>query len=51
MYGYSFGTAAADVWHLTDHTAMLYPSYLPYTAAGQQICYYIDAGARCLHAR
>ena len=33
-YGYSFGTAAADVWHLTDHTAMLYPSYLPFTAAG-----------------
>lgn len=35
MYGYSFGAAAADMWHLTDHTAMLYPSYLPYTAAGQ----------------
>ncbi len=34
MYGYSFGAAAAQVWHLTDHTAMLYPSYMPYTAAG-----------------
>lgn len=34
MYGYSFGAAAADVWHKTDYTAMLYPSYMPYTVAG-----------------
>ncbi|KAK9905110.1 hypothetical protein WJX75_009783 [Coccomyxa subellipsoidea] len=33
MYGYSFGAAAADVWHKTDYTAMLYPSYMPYTLA------------------
>ncbi len=34
MYGYSFGAAAANVWHKTDYTAMLYPSYMPYTVAG-----------------
>ncbi|CAL8464472.1 g4007 [Coccomyxa elongata] len=33
MYGYSFGAAAANVWHKTDYTAMLYPSYMPYTVA------------------
>lgn len=27
MYGYSYGCAAADVWHLVHHTAMLYPGY------------------------
>ena len=26
-YGYSYGCAAADVWHLVHHTAMLYPGY------------------------
>jgi hypothetical protein len=30
MYGYSFGTASADVWHKVDFEAMLYPSYLTY---------------------
>lgn len=35
MYGYSFGAAAANVWHKTDYTAMLYPSYMPYTLAGE----------------
>ncbi|EFN59242.1 hypothetical protein CHLNCDRAFT_138234 [Chlorella variabilis] len=27
MYGYSYGCAAADVWHNVHHTAMLYPGY------------------------
>jgi hypothetical protein len=27
MYGYSYGCAAADVWHTVLHTAMLYPGY------------------------
>lgn len=27
MYGYSFGAAKADVWHVCHHTAMLYPGY------------------------
>ena len=27
MYGYSYGCAKADVWHLVHRTAMLYPGY------------------------
>ncbi|BDA42986.1 Peptidyl serine alpha-galactosyltransferase [Coccomyxa sp. Obi] len=30
MYGYSFGTASADVWHHVDYEAMLYPGYTTY---------------------
>ncbi|CAK0787343.1 hypothetical protein CVIRNUC_010562 [Coccomyxa viridis] len=30
MYGYSFGTAAADVWHKVNFEAMLYPGYSTY---------------------
>ena len=33
-YGYSFGCSSADVWHYTDHKAMLYPGYMPYSTAG-----------------
>ncbi|CAK0787529.1 hypothetical protein CVIRNUC_010749 [Coccomyxa viridis] len=33
MYGYSFGCSSADVWHHTDHRAMLYPGYMPYSTA------------------
>ncbi|CAL5224706.1 g7434 [Coccomyxa viridis] len=33
MYGYSFGCSSVDVWHLTDHRAMLYPGYMPYSTA------------------
>jgi hypothetical protein len=29
-YGYSFGTAAADVWHKVNFEAMLYPGYSTY---------------------
>ncbi|KAK9809464.1 hypothetical protein WJX73_010859 [Symbiochloris irregularis] len=29
MYGYSFGCSAADVWHHTDASSMLYPGYVP----------------------
>eukprot|EP00192_Tetraselmis_astigmatica_P004261 CAMPEP_0117679248 /NCGR_PEP_ID=MMETSP0804-20121206/17717_1 /TAXON_ID=1074897 /ORGANISM="Tetraselmis astigmatica, Strain CCMP880" /LENGTH=467 /DNA_ID=CAMNT_0005488665 /DNA_START=196 /DNA_END=1599 /DNA_ORIENTATION=+ len=29
MYGYSFGCAKADVWHVTNQTMMLYPEYHP----------------------
>lgn len=29
MYGYSYGTAAADVWHTVDYNAMIYPGYVP----------------------
>lgn len=32
MYGYSFGTAAANVWHHVDYEAMLYPGYTTYGA-------------------
>ena len=27
MYGYSFGCAKADVWHITHSEHMLYPGY------------------------
>ncbi len=30
MYGYSFGTASANVWHHVDYEAMLYPGYTTY---------------------
>ncbi|CAL5222328.1 g4674 [Coccomyxa viridis] len=30
MYGYSFGSAAADVWHKVNFEAMLYPGYTTY---------------------
>lgn len=33
-YGYSFGCSSVDVWHYTDHRAMLYPGYMPYSTAG-----------------
>lgn len=29
-YGYSFGSAAADVWHKVNFEAMLYPGYSTY---------------------
>jgi peptidyl serine alpha-galactosyltransferase len=29
MYGYSYACAKADVWHVVDHSAMLYPGYTP----------------------
>lgn len=32
MYGYSFGTASAGVWHHVDYEAMLYPGYTTYGA-------------------
>ncbi len=32
-YGYSFGTAAADVWHKVNFEAMLYPGYTTYGMA------------------
>lgn len=34
MYGYSFGCSAADVWHKTDHSSMLYPGYSPSSIKG-----------------
>ena len=27
MYGYSYGTAAADVWHKVIQSAHMYPGY------------------------
>lgn len=35
MYGYSFGTAAANVWHKVNYEAMLYPGYTTYGAIAQ----------------
>jgi hypothetical protein len=29
MYGYSFGAAKSDVWHIWKEDFMLYPSYTP----------------------
>eukprot|EP00951_Prasinocladus_malaysianus_P010888 scaffold80225_cov35-Prasinocladus_malaysianus.AAC.1 len=29
MYGYSFGCAKAGVWHVANHSIMLYPEYFP----------------------
>lgn len=36
MYGYSYGCSAADVWHKTDQSAMLYPGYTPGGLQGSQ---------------
>lgn len=29
MYGYSFGAAKSNVWHIWKEDFMLYPSYTP----------------------
>ena len=36
MYGYSYGTAAADVWHKVIQSAHMYPGYFT-TGASRDI--------------
>ena len=38
MYGYSFGAAAAGVWHDVDFSAQLYPGYATHGACVCVLC-------------
>ena len=48
-YGYSFGTASADVWHNVDYEAMLYPGYSTFGALAFNIRLHMRQGGsrRC----